>query len=66
MTCPTCKRTIVNVEPRPPTLPFCSERCRSADLGSWLNESYRIAGDSDDDELDSGRPPDDAPRSATN
>jgi hypothetical protein len=22
--------------------PFCSERCRMADLGRWLNEEYRI------------------------
>lgn len=25
--------------------PFCSERCRLADLGAWLKESHRIAGD---------------------
>jgi endogenous inhibitor of DNA gyrase (YacG/DUF329 family) len=52
MTCPTCKRTIAAVEPRSPTLPFCSQRCRAADLGSWLNESYRIGSDSDDEELE--------------
>ena len=22
--------------------PFCSERCRSMDLGAWANESYRV------------------------
>jgi endogenous inhibitor of DNA gyrase (YacG/DUF329 family) len=22
--------------------PFCSERCKLADLGRWLNEDYRI------------------------
>jgi endogenous inhibitor of DNA gyrase (YacG/DUF329 family) len=42
----------VNGEPRSSTLPFCSQRCRAADLGSWLNESYRIAGASLDEEED--------------
>ena len=22
--------------------PFCSERCRSLDLGAWASESYRV------------------------
>ena len=25
-----------------PTFPFCSERCRTIDLGNWLGETYRI------------------------
>ena len=25
--------------------PFCSARCKQLDLGRWLGESYRIAGD---------------------
>lgn len=25
-----------------PARPFCSERCRHLDLGSWANESYRV------------------------
>ena len=42
--CPTCGR------PVPPrrengAWPFCSDRCRLADLGRWLGESYRIPGD---------------------
>jgi len=24
--------------------PFCSERCKMADLGQWLSGGYRIAG----------------------
>jgi hypothetical protein len=24
--------------------PFCSERCKMADLGRWLSGGYRIAG----------------------
>lgn len=25
--------------------PFCSERCRMIDLGLWLEEDYRVAGE---------------------
>jgi endogenous inhibitor of DNA gyrase (YacG/DUF329 family) len=25
-----------------PAFPFCSERCRTIDLGHWLDERYRI------------------------
>ena len=25
--------------------PFCSERCRTIDLGRWLSGEYRVAGD---------------------
>ena len=28
-----------------PHRPFCSERCRVIDLGSWASERYRIAGE---------------------
>jgi len=35
------------IEPR--YKPFCSERCRMADLGRWLGGDYRIAGDPTDD-----------------
>lgn len=39
-----------------PYRPFCSERCRGADLGAWASEGYRVpappAGrDGDDSEL---------------
>lgn len=26
-----------------PSRPFCSERCRTQDLGAWASESYRVA-----------------------
>jgi uncharacterized protein len=29
--------------------PFCSERCKQADLGRWLTGSYRIPGTPLDD-----------------
>lgn len=25
--------------------PFCSERCRTLDLGAWLSERYRVPSD---------------------
>ena len=58
LACPTCKRvlegaTFAAIKAEFPTLPFCSPRCRGADLGSWLNESFRIAAPGDDD-LDDG------------
>ena len=28
-----------------PFLPFCSERCRTIDLGKWLDGKYDIDGD---------------------
>ena len=27
-----------------PWAPFCSQRCKEADLGRWLRGDYRIAG----------------------
>ncbi|MGB5472702.1 MAG: DNA gyrase inhibitor YacG [Gammaproteobacteria bacterium] len=39
--CPTCA-VLVEWGPAQPWRPFCSERCRLIDLGSWLDESHRI------------------------
>jgi len=38
--CAHCRRR--PVEPR--WRPFCSERCKLADLASWLNGAYRVPG----------------------
>jgi len=27
-----------------PLRPFCSERCKLADLSDWLDERYKVAG----------------------
>ncbi len=29
--------------------PFCSQRCRGADLGAWASEGYRVASESPPD-----------------
>jgi len=39
--CPGCGKA-VNFEDNP-FRPFCSERCKMADLGSWLKGEYRIS-----------------------
>ena len=36
--CPICRAAVAASV----ALPFCSERCRTVDLGNWLGESYRI------------------------
>jgi endogenous inhibitor of DNA gyrase (YacG/DUF329 family) len=41
--------------------PFCSERCRTIDLGAWATERYRVASE-DNDESAEDAPADDAAR----
>ncbi|MDQ3831080.1 MAG: DNA gyrase inhibitor YacG [Candidatus Tectomicrobia bacterium] len=41
--CPTCGRRTTWREN--PHRPFCSARCRLADLEGWLSGRYRVAGD---------------------
>ena len=40
--CPLCGRPAL-FAPANRWRPFCSERCRGADLGAWASESYRVA-----------------------
>jgi endogenous inhibitor of DNA gyrase (YacG/DUF329 family) len=40
MRCPIC-RTLVR--PGDAEMPFCSERCRTIDLGKWASGAYRIS-----------------------
>jgi endogenous inhibitor of DNA gyrase (YacG/DUF329 family) len=39
--CPICRRETDSDADR--EFPFCSERCRNADLGNWAAERYRIS-----------------------
>ncbi len=39
--CPTCKKG-VKWTPKNSNRPFCSERCKLIDLGSWAAEDHRI------------------------
>jgi len=40
MRCPVCKREFDPAASN--ARPFCSERCRTIDLGRWLGESYGL------------------------
>ncbi|HEY3394159.1 MAG TPA: DNA gyrase inhibitor YacG [Lacipirellulaceae bacterium] len=40
MRCPVCQREFEKSTSS--ALPFCSERCRTIDLGRWLGESYSL------------------------
>jgi endogenous inhibitor of DNA gyrase (YacG/DUF329 family) len=42
--CPTCGRKVA-FEPGNRWRPFCSQRCKTIDLGAWAAERYRISGD---------------------
>jgi endogenous inhibitor of DNA gyrase (YacG/DUF329 family) len=35
--------------PDNPWRPFCSERCKSIDLGGWASEAYRIPAEDDEE-----------------
>ena len=49
--CPTCGRPI---NPGELNFPFCSSRCRMADLGRWFDEDYRVSRRAEaDEELES-------------
>lgn len=39
--CPQCGKTALYSSENP-YRPFCSERCKTNDLGAWADETYRI------------------------
>ena len=45
VSCPTCGKT-VEWSASSRWRPFCSERCKLIDLGEWMSEEHRIAGES--------------------
>jgi len=38
--CPICKKTVSTTDPN---VPFCSDRCRTIDLGKWASGDYKIS-----------------------
>ena len=38
--CPICKKAVKRTDP---DFPFCSERCRTIDLGKWASGGYVIS-----------------------
>ena len=61
--CPTCKKELAASQraggPDAAGFPFCSVRCKTIDLGSWLSESFRIAESPGDAEFDEASEDDD-------
>lgn len=53
-TCPTCKGVSLPY-PENRAHPFCSRRCKLADLSNWFNERYAVPAESGSlDESDDG------------
>jgi endogenous inhibitor of DNA gyrase (YacG/DUF329 family) len=42
MHCAHCQKPIA-ARADNPAFPFCTERCRSLDLGKWLDEDYKVS-----------------------
>lgn len=56
LSCPICKTVVEDAPEDLPCRPFCSQRCKLADLDNWLSDAYRVSTplhptDFDDDEL---------------
>jgi len=56
--CPTCSRSFEESTDPSPFRPFCSQRCRAADLGRWLDGGYRITAPLSEEDLDQSLPTD--------
>lgn len=50
--CPNCK-TMLQWFSENPHRPFCSERCKNRDFVAWANETNRLPGVSEYDDLSS-------------
>jgi uncharacterized protein len=53
--CPTCSKR-VEWSPESKFRPFCSERCKTRDLGAWASGEYSIPSDAplDPGDFDAG------------
>lgn len=49
--CPLCKKQLADVPADFPARPFCSMRCKLADLGNWMDERYCISRPLSEEEL---------------
>jgi endogenous inhibitor of DNA gyrase (YacG/DUF329 family) len=54
ITCPICHKVLQDVPEDFPSRPFCSQRCKTIDLGNWLGEAYRISRPISADDEDPG------------
>ena len=46
--CPSCKTLVLAKDPE---FPFCSERCRTIDLGKWASGAYKVSTAINDPEV---------------
>ena len=46
--CPVCGKDVEWKEANA-YRPFCSERCKQIDLGSWADEQYKVPGAAEDE-----------------
>lgn len=53
--CPTCRKPAV-FSPANRWRPFCSERCRTVDLGAWATEQFRVPAQPSPDGAPEGEP----------
>lgn len=56
VSCPRCGAQVAWV-PASPHRPFCSERCRTVDLGAWATEQYRVVAAEDAPDAEEPAPP---------
>ena len=49
--CPICRQPLTD---QPPTFPFCSDRCKTIDLGRWADGRYLISRPIEQADLDQG------------
>lgn len=49
MSCPVCGKPVLSDNPEKP---FCSERCRTIDLGNWASGQYVISVPLDPEEME--------------
>ncbi|MHB8540190.1 MAG: DNA gyrase inhibitor YacG [Candidatus Acidiferrales bacterium] len=47
--CPICRKATDSTKDN--DFPFCSERCRSTDLGNWATEKYKVSEAATDESL---------------
>jgi tRNA threonylcarbamoyladenosine biosynthesis protein TsaE len=50
--CRTCGRPVAEAAP---TFPFCSKRCKLADLGQWFSEGYRVSRPTESESEEAGQ-----------
>ena len=54
--CPICDARMPADWSEYPDYPFCSKRCRTIDLGRWLNEDYKVGGRQEEPDEDQSTP----------